>query len=56
VTGRVLVRRMPWFATPTWEVLCPCCAARKPGVAVLTATDDWRAAVSFARAHAWIHR
>ncbi len=56
MTGRVLVRRVPWSGVTAWEVLCPCCADRRPGVAVLAALDSWPAAVTFAVAHGWVHR
>ena len=56
MTDRILVRRVPWQGPTWWQVLCPCCADRKPGVAVLAAFGTWRRAADFARAHAWIHR
>jgi hypothetical protein len=54
--ARVFVRRTPWSATPYWEVLCPCCAARKPGVAILHVTQSWHSAFGFACAHGKAHR
>jgi hypothetical protein len=56
MTARVLVRQQPWSASRTWEVLCPCCAARRPGVAVLHITESWHSALGFASAHGRSHR
>lgn len=46
----VKVRKSHW-SEDLWEVLCPCCASRKPGVAILGAFETWRQAFGFAHTH-----